>query len=232
MPQQYVATDRRTGLEVTVTGTFPDDPDDRMRIARTATLFTRLFATILAMPAPADRREGFRAIETQLEVAEALLRGDMAEVQAALRRTIGQMGITEEQLAALQDQLREQLADLTREAGAAELEDGDGPPAVDRDRLERGPFGAAFADAPFDLSAPATPDTPDPPATPEAGGAADTTDAEETGGESPAHAESAADAAGAADAADAADVEGEAERGTEQDNARDDDDGDAGAPGA
>ena len=42
MPEQYAATDTRTGLEVVVTGDFPEDPDDRVRIARTTTLFTRL----------------------------------------------------------------------------------------------------------------------------------------------------------------------------------------------
>ena len=40
MADQYVATDTRTGLEVKVTGTFPADPEDRVRIARTCTLFT------------------------------------------------------------------------------------------------------------------------------------------------------------------------------------------------
>ena len=47
MPEQYVATDKRSGLEVAVTGDFPEHPDDRVRIARTCTLFTRLVATIL-----------------------------------------------------------------------------------------------------------------------------------------------------------------------------------------
>ena len=74
MPEQYAATDKRTGLQVTVTGDFPPDPDDRVRIARTSTLFTRLMATILDMDSQTERREGFRAVETQLEVAEALLR--------------------------------------------------------------------------------------------------------------------------------------------------------------
>jgi len=68
MPNQYVATDTSTGLEVTVTGEFPEDPEDRVRIARTSTLFTRLMATILAMEDATPRREGFRAVETQLEL--------------------------------------------------------------------------------------------------------------------------------------------------------------------
>jgi hypothetical protein len=46
MPEQYAATDKRTGLEVAVTGEFPPAADDRIRIARTTTLFTRLMSTI------------------------------------------------------------------------------------------------------------------------------------------------------------------------------------------
>ena len=73
MADQYVATDTKSGLQVAVTGVFPADPEDRVRIARTCTLFTRLMATILGMPDVTPRREGFKAIETQLEVADALL---------------------------------------------------------------------------------------------------------------------------------------------------------------
>ena len=47
MPNQYVASDTRTGLQVQVTGTFPEAPDDRVRIARTTNLFTKLMGTIL-----------------------------------------------------------------------------------------------------------------------------------------------------------------------------------------
>ena len=60
--EQYVAHDTRTGLEVAVTGHFPEDPDDRVRIARTTTLFTRLMSTILEMDSLTQRREGFRTI--------------------------------------------------------------------------------------------------------------------------------------------------------------------------
>ena len=42
MPEQYIAKDSETGLEVQVTGDFPSDPDDRVRIARTATLTSAL----------------------------------------------------------------------------------------------------------------------------------------------------------------------------------------------
>ncbi len=112
MPDQYVATDTRTGLQVAVTGAFPADPEDRMRIARTCTLFTRLMATILAMEDTTPRRDGFRAVETQLEVAEALMRGDGVEVQRLLRQTMTTMGVTEEQLQELEEQLRQHLGGL------------------------------------------------------------------------------------------------------------------------
>jgi hypothetical protein len=110
--EQYAATDTRTGLEVTVTGEFPDDPDDRVRIARTTTLFTRLMATILAMDSTSPRREGFRAVETQLEVAEALMRGDLEEVQRLIRETMTAMGVTEDQLGAIEQELRRHLEGL------------------------------------------------------------------------------------------------------------------------
>lgn len=112
MPNQYVASDTRTGLEVQVTGTFPEEPDDRVRIARTTNLFTRLMGTILSTESASDRRERFRAIETQLEVADALVRGDFAEVQRLVRETMHAMGVTEEQLREVEQQLREQMSRL------------------------------------------------------------------------------------------------------------------------
>ena len=112
MPEQYVAKDSETGLEITVTGDFPADPDDRVRIARTTTLFTRLFATILATENDTDRRHRFRAIETQLEIAEALIREDLAEVQRLIRETMSTMGVTEEQLEQIENELRRHLKDL------------------------------------------------------------------------------------------------------------------------
>ena len=48
MPEEYRATDKRTGLEVTVRGDFPEHPQDRIRIARTANLFTKLTHSRLA----------------------------------------------------------------------------------------------------------------------------------------------------------------------------------------
>lgn len=115
MPQQYAASDSKTGLQVQVTGEFPDDPDDRVRIARTTNLFTRLMSTILSTSSDTERRERFRAIETQLEVAEALIRGDFNEVQRLVRETMRQMGITDEQLAEVERQLREQLETMGAE---------------------------------------------------------------------------------------------------------------------
>ena len=112
MPQQYVASDSNTGLEVQVTGTFPEDPDDRVRIARTTNLFTRLMATILSTEQQTERRERFRAIETQLEVADALVRGDIAEVERLVRETLHQMGVSEEQLREVEQQLRQQMESL------------------------------------------------------------------------------------------------------------------------
>ncbi|MFA7296013.1 MAG: hypothetical protein WC211_02360 [Dehalococcoidia bacterium] len=125
MADQYVATDTRSGLQVAVTGTFPADPEDRVRIARTCTLFTRLMATILAMEDVTPRREGFKAIETQLEVADALMRGDGAEVQRLLRTTMTQAGVTEEQLQELEDQLRRHLGDVEGFTGLGDPDRGD-----------------------------------------------------------------------------------------------------------
>jgi hypothetical protein len=115
MPQQYSAADSETGLEVKVTGEFPADPDDRVRIARTTNLFTKLMSTILATDSDYERRERFKAIETQLEVAEALIRGDLVEVQRLIRSTLEQMGVTEEQMREVERQLRDQLAALGRD---------------------------------------------------------------------------------------------------------------------
>jgi hypothetical protein len=109
VPQEYRATDARTGLQVTVTGDFPPDPDDRVRIARTSNLFTRLMSTILATENDYERRERFRAIETQLEIADALIRGEMREVQRLLRETLRQIGVTDEQWRDAEGQLRKQF---------------------------------------------------------------------------------------------------------------------------
>ena len=112
MPDQYVATDSETGLQVSVTGDFPEDPDDRVRIARTCTLFTRLMSTVLATEQATERRIRFRAIETQLEIAEALIRQDFDEVQQLIHDTLTQMGVTDEQLKEFEAELRRQLERL------------------------------------------------------------------------------------------------------------------------
>ncbi|MGI8927491.1 MAG: hypothetical protein ACR2HN_12720 [Tepidiformaceae bacterium] len=109
MPEQYVASDKRTGLEVAVTGEFPPHHDDRIRIARTATLFTRLMSTILATESDVQRRERFLAIETQLELAEALVREDLAEVQRLMQQTMERMGISKEQLDELTKRIMDQF---------------------------------------------------------------------------------------------------------------------------
>ena len=106
MAEQYVARDKSTGFEVAVTGDFPEHPDDRMRIARTTTLFTRLMSTLLQRD-EAQRRIGFRAIETQLELADALIRQDHAEVQRLVRETLTSMGVSEDQLRELAQRLAE-----------------------------------------------------------------------------------------------------------------------------
>ena len=124
MPDQYAATDTRTGLQVTITGDFPADPEDRVRIARTSTLFTRLMATILAMEGAVPRRDGFRAVETQLEIADALLRRELGEVQRLIRGTLSSMGVTESQLGEIEAELRRQL----REFGDPGDPGGAGPP--------------------------------------------------------------------------------------------------------
>jgi hypothetical protein len=109
MPEQYAATDKRTGLEVSVTGEFPPHHDDRIRIARTTTLFTRLMSTILATESETQRRERFLAIETQLEMAEALIREDIEEVQRLMRQTMERMGVTQEQLDEMMRKIIEQF---------------------------------------------------------------------------------------------------------------------------
>jgi hypothetical protein len=112
MPEQYAASDKRTGLEVALTGEFPPLPDDRIRIARTTNLFTRLMSTILSTENETDRRDGFQAVEMQLEMADAMIRQDMAEVQALVRQALQRMGVTEDQLRQVEDELRKHLGDL------------------------------------------------------------------------------------------------------------------------
>src|SRR3972149_4114440 len=106
MSEQYVATDKRTGLEVAVTGAFPPDPQARIRIARTATLFTRLMSTMLSMEGEREQREAFIAVETQMELAEAMIRHDMEEVQRLLHEGLQRLGISPDQLGEIERELR------------------------------------------------------------------------------------------------------------------------------
>ena len=111
MAEQYAATDKRTGLEVAVTGEFPAHHEDRIRIARTTQLFTQLMSTILATESEMMRRERFHAVETQLEMADALIREDMEEVQRLMRETLEKMGITPEQMDEMARRIIDQLKD-------------------------------------------------------------------------------------------------------------------------
>ena len=110
--EQYVATDKRTGLEVAVTGEFSDDPQDRIRIARTSNLFARLTSTILTMDSQSQRRDAFIAVETQMELADALIRQDMEEVQRLLQDTLQKLGITPDQMREIEEEIRRRLGDL------------------------------------------------------------------------------------------------------------------------
>lgn len=112
MPDQYIAADKRTGLEVSITGNFPEQPQDRIRIARTANLFTRLTSTILEMEQESERREAFIAVETQMELAEALIRRDGVEVQRLLEETLKRMGVSPDQMHDIEEEIRRRLGDL------------------------------------------------------------------------------------------------------------------------
>lgn len=129
MPEEYIATDKRTGHEITVRGDFPEHPQDRIRIARTTNLFARLMATILSTENESDRREAFVAIETQLEMADALIRHDNEEVQRLLQETMQKLGITPEQMREIEDEIRRRLGDLGQ--GGSGFGFG-GPPPADR----------------------------------------------------------------------------------------------------
>ena len=98
MPQQYVASENRTGLEVAVKGEFPPHPDDRVRIARTTNLFTQLMATILATTNESERRQLFVSLESALEIADALARQDMEAVSQLVQQFLTKHGLTPEQL--------------------------------------------------------------------------------------------------------------------------------------
>ncbi|HXS24329.1 MAG TPA: hypothetical protein VN719_08875 [Gemmatimonadales bacterium] len=160
MPEQYAATDKRTGLEVAVTGEFPPASDDRIRIARTTTLFTRLMSTILSTESEMMRRERFHAVETQLELAEALIREDMEEVQRLMRQTLEKMGITPDQL----DEMAKQLLDQLRENPDVASELGLDPDFnLDPGSGEPPPPGERGPDEPLPDAGPAEPGPDVPP---------------------------------------------------------------------
>lgn len=142
MSEQYVASDSRTGLEVAVTGEFPPHHDDRIRIARTTTLFTRLMSTILATENESMRRERFLAVETQLEMADALIKENMDEVQRLMRQTLEKMGITADQM----DEMAKKILDQLREGP-----DGGSLPPFD---LPGGPPPPENPDEPFGPNSP------------------------------------------------------------------------------
>ena len=130
MPEEYVATDKRTGHEIVVRGDFPEHPQDRIRIARTTNLFARLMATILSTENESERRESFVAIETQLEMADALIRHDNTEVQRLLQETMQKLGISPEQMREIEDEIRRRLGDMGHE-GPGGFNLGGPPPQND-----------------------------------------------------------------------------------------------------
>jgi hypothetical protein len=109
MSQQYAATDNRTGLQVAVTGEFPPHPDDRVRIAATTNLFTRLMATILSTENETERRGLFRSLEMALEWADAAARQDAAAMSEIVQRFLAEAGITPEQIEELFRRMQEGL---------------------------------------------------------------------------------------------------------------------------
>jgi hypothetical protein len=126
MAEQYVASDKRNGLEVAITGAFPPAHEDRIRIARTTTLFTRLVSTILSTENERERREGFMAVETQLEMAEALIRQDQEEVKRLVLEMMQRMGITQEQINEMTQRIMEEI----RKAQEGGEDDGLGPESL------------------------------------------------------------------------------------------------------
>src|SRR5713226_4451329 len=112
MADQYVATDKQSGLEVSITGTFPAAKEDRIHLARTANLFTRLLAAGLATSNDTERRELFTHLETQLELAAALVKQDFEEVQRLMQEMLNRMGLTPERMEEMAKDLAEQLRKL------------------------------------------------------------------------------------------------------------------------
>ncbi|MHB8577094.1 MAG: hypothetical protein ACYDCQ_17415 [Dehalococcoidia bacterium] len=112
MADQYIATDKQSGLEVSITGTFPAVKEDRIHLARTANLFTRLLAAGLATENDTERRELFTHLESQLELAAALIKEDAAEVQRLMQEMLSRIGLTPERMEEMAKDLAEQLKKL------------------------------------------------------------------------------------------------------------------------
>ena len=127
MAEQYVATDKRTGLEVQLTGDFPSHPDERIRIARTTNLFARLLSTVMSTENDSQRKERFLAVETQMEMADALIREDMEEVQRLMQQTMERMGIGKDQLDELARKIVEQFGENGPDNDRPSLDDGNSP---------------------------------------------------------------------------------------------------------
>ena len=69
-------------------------------------------STILEMDSQAQRRDAFIAVETQMELADALIRQDMEEVQRLLQDTLQKLGITPDQMKEIEEEIRRRLGDL------------------------------------------------------------------------------------------------------------------------
>lgn len=144
MADQYVATDKDSGLEVAITGTFPPVPEDRIHLARTANLFTKLLAAGLATSNDSERRELFTHLEAQLELAAALVKQDFAEVTRLMQEMLARIGLTPERMQEMAKEFGEQMtperiAEMTKEFGEQMKrqpgdEPGDLPPG------DSGPF--------------------------------------------------------------------------------------------
>ncbi len=109
MADQYVATDKASGLEVAITGQFPPVPEDRIHLARTANLFTKLLAAGLATENDTERRELFTHLEAQLELAAALIKQDYNEVTRLMQEMLSRIGLTPERMEEMARELAEQL---------------------------------------------------------------------------------------------------------------------------
>jgi len=109
MADQYIATDKQSGLEIAITGQFPAAPEDRIHVARTVNLFTKLMAAGLATSNDSERRELFTHLESQLELAAALVKQDFNEVSRLMQEMLTRIGLTPEKMEEMAKELAEQL---------------------------------------------------------------------------------------------------------------------------